>query len=237
MIRIAIIEDDKDQAATLESHIKRYAEEHKEAISVTVFYNVITFLEKYKSDYEIVYMDIMMPMMNGMDAARLLRKKDERVLLVFVTSMRQYAVQGYEVTASDFIVKPVKYPEFSLKFTRLLDKVTPAAGTDIILKSESGFVRLTPAQILYVEVSAHHCVYHTKLGEYRQYQSMKSVETLLADQGFARCSNFLLVNLAYVTKVDGMSVYLGDTECAMSHPRKKAFLEALSAYTETLHYD
>ncbi len=237
MIRIAIIEDDKNQAATLESHIKRYADEHKTAISVTVFYNVITFLEKYKSDYEIVYMDIMMPMMNGMDAAHLLRQKDQKVLLVFVTSMRQYAIQGYEVTASDFIVKPVKYPEFSLKFTRLLDKVTPSAGTDIILKSESGFVRLTPSQILYVEVSAHHCVYHTKLGEYRQYQSMKSVESALNGQGFARCSNFTLINLAYVTRVDGMSVYLDDIECSMSHPRKKAFLEALSTYTETMRYE
>ena len=106
MIDIAIVEDNREQAAALESHIKTYAADHKLSVSVSIFYEPITFLEKY-SPFHIVYMDIMMPMLNGMDAARLLREKDEKVILIFVTTMRQYAIQGYEVAASDFIVKPV----------------------------------------------------------------------------------------------------------------------------------
>ena len=102
MIDIAIVEDNREQAAALESHIKTYAADHKLSVSVSIFYEPITFLEKY-SPFHIVYMDIMMPMLNGMDAARLLREKDEKVILIFVTTMRQYAIQGYEVAASDFI--------------------------------------------------------------------------------------------------------------------------------------
>ena len=91
MIRIAIVEDEKEQADHLESCIRRYSEEHGTGTQVTVYSNVITFLEQYKASFDIVYMDIMMPMMNGMDASHLLREKDDKVMLIFVTSMRQYA--------------------------------------------------------------------------------------------------------------------------------------------------
>ena len=237
MIRIAIIEDDKEQAAALESHIKRYSEEHKTAIEVSVFYNVISFLEKYSADRDIIFMDIMMPMMNGMDASRLLREKDDQVMLIFVTSMRQYAIQGYEVSASDFIVKPVSYPEFSLKFTRALSKLPDKETSDILIKTETGFVKLSPGQIDYVEVRGHHCVYHSAMGEYRQYQTMKSAETALEGQGFARCNNFLLVNLGRVTRIENLTAYVGDEELQISHPRRKAFTEAFREYSESKKYD
>ena len=108
-------------------------------------------------------MDIMMPMLDGMQAARLLRQKDNKVALVFVTTMRQYAVQGYEVDACDFLVKPVTYPEFALKFTRILTKVPqPDTGREVFLKTENSFVRLSSRDILYVEVKGHYCIYHNR---------------------------------------------------------------------------
>lgn len=232
MIEIAIIEDNKEQAALLESHIRKYAAEHKTAVSVSVFYNVITFLEKYTAAYHIVYMDIMMPMMNGMDAAKLLREKDGKVILIFVTSMRQYAVQGYEVAATDFIVKPVTYPEFALKFTKILARLERESPSDIRLKTETGFVRLSPGDIAYVEVKGHHCVYHTSGGEYRQYQTIKSVEADLGEHGFLRCNNYLLVNLAYVTKIDGMSAFVDGEELPISYPRRKSFTDAANRSME-----
>ena len=113
MLGIAIVEDDREQAALLETHIKRYAAEHQLVVSVSVFYDAVTFLEKYTQGYQMIFMDIKMPMLDGMDAARFLRERDQKVVLVFVTTMRQYAIQGYDVDAADFIVKPVNYPEFA----------------------------------------------------------------------------------------------------------------------------
>ena len=223
MTKIAIIEDDQAQADQLEACIVRYSREHDLSVRVTQYLNVINFLEKYQSDCDIVYMDIMMPMMNGMSAARLLREKDEKVTLIFVTSMRQYAIQGYEVSASDFIVKPLKYEEFAIKFARTMNRLRPK-GEDILLKSDLGFIRLDPSRILYVEVSSHHCLYRTEEGEYRQYQTMKSAESALNKYGFARPNNFTLVNLDRITRIDGNCVYIGEKAIEMSHPRRKAFL-------------
>lgn len=92
--------------------------------------------------------------------------------------MRQYAIQGYDVDAADFIVKPVNYPEFALKFTRLLGKVErpEAVSPDVFIKTENSFVRLAPSDIFYVEVKGHYCVYHTASGEYRRYQTLKNAE-------------------------------------------------------------
>lgn len=237
MIEIAIVEDNKEQAALLEAHIKRYASEHKTSVSVSVFYNVITFLEKYTAAYHIVYMDIMMPMMSGIDAAKLLREKDGKVILIFVTSMRQYAIHGYEVEATDFIVKPVTYPEFALKFTKNLSRLERERPSDVLIKTETGFVRLLPSDIAYVAVKGHHCFYHTTKGEYRQYQTIKSAETALGKHGFMRCNNDLLVNLSYVTKIDGMHVVVNGDELPISYPRRKAFTAAVMQFMEMRAYE
>lgn len=236
MINIAIVEDNREQAAALESHIKTYASEHKLSVSVSIFYEPITFLEKY-SPFHIVYMDIMMPMLNGMDAAKLLREKDEKVILIFVTTMRQYAIQGYEVAASDFIVKPISYPEFALKFTKVLNRLEYVMPPDVLVRTDTSFVRLSPRDIRYVEVKGHHCVYHTASGEYRQYQTMKSAESALSGQDFVRCNNFLLVNLAHVDRIDGMNVIVGGQPLQISHPKRKAFTDAFVRFMETRRYE
>ena len=233
MTGIAIVEDDREHAAQLEACIRRYAKERGFEVSVRIFYDAVTFLEKYAAEDQIVFMDIMMPMLDGMEAARILRQKDPLVVLVFVTTMRQYAIQGYEVDASDFIVKPVSYPEFALKFTRILGKIRRAdAGDQVFLKTENSFVRLPAGDILYVEVKGHYCVYHTLSGEYRRYQTMKSAESALPADSFARCNNYLLVNLAHVTRVDGMRVFLKDEVLPISHPRRKAFADAVNRFME-----
>ena len=237
MVRIAIVEDEQEQADRLQSHIRRYGEEHQIGTQVTVCSNVITFLEQYKAEFDIVFMDIMMPMMNGMDAAHLLREKDDNVMLIFVTSMRQYALQGYDVAAADFIVKPVPYAEFTLKFTRALAKLPQTKAEDLLLRTEGGFVRLTADRIRYVEVRGHHCAYHTDTSTYQQYQTMKAVEDALPKDRFARCNNFLLVNLAFVEIIEDMTVWVAGEALPISHPRKKPFSDAFARFAGSKQYD
>lgn len=233
MLGIAIVEDDQEHAALLDAYIQRYAAEYHLQVSAWVFHDAVTFLEQYKAEYQIIFMDIMMPMLDGMQAARLLRQKDNKVVLVFVTTMRQYAVQGYEVDACDFLVKPVTYPEFALKFTRILTKVPqPGAEHEVFLKTENSFVRLPSSDILYVEVRGHYCIYHTTKGEYRRYQTMKSAESTLPADSFARCNNYLLVNLAHVSRMDGREVLVGGETLPVSYPRRKAFTDAMARYME-----
>ena len=107
MISIAVVEDDLEYQSQLLQYIEQYKKEHKVQCKVAVFSNGLNFLEDYKGGGDLVFMDIAMPHMNGLEAAAALRKRDAEVCLIFITSLAQYALKGYEVNAFDFLVKPL----------------------------------------------------------------------------------------------------------------------------------
>lgn len=96
-VRIAIVEDEKSAARALEQAIQRYGTENKVSFTIRVWHDPLLFLEEYQAEYDIVYMDIRMPALSGMETARNLRKMDRMVMLIFVTSLAQYALEGYTV--------------------------------------------------------------------------------------------------------------------------------------------
>ena len=78
--------------------------------------NGMNFLDDYKGDCDLIFMDIAMPHMDGLETAAALRKRGDNTCLIFITSMAQYALKGYEVNAFDFLVKPLAYELFCIKF-------------------------------------------------------------------------------------------------------------------------
>ena len=230
MIRVAIVEDKLEEQEIIKSCLDRYSLETGERFNVSVFNSAITFLAEYKENFDIVFMDIMFPDLNGMVAAKRLRKIDKCVALIFVTNILQYAVKGYEVNAYDFIVKPVIYSNFALKLRRVIDYIYENRGMIISLRLDDGFVYLNIQDIIYVEVISHYLIYHTTRGDYKIRGTLTSVEKNLEKGHFARCNHCYLVNLRYVTEVKNYSCYLGDIELLISHPKKKMFIKALNDY-------
>ena len=121
MRNVAIVEDEQGAGDLLQSYIERYASENNIQFNVVRFSNAADFLEGYMPIYAVVFMDIQMPKMNGMDGAVELRKLDKTVSIIFITNLVQYARKGYEVDAVSFLVKPVSYYDFYMKFEKALD--------------------------------------------------------------------------------------------------------------------
>lgn len=88
------------------------------------------------------------------------------------------------------------------------------------------------SELCYVEIFDHHIRYHTLQANYDAYGTLKSVEQRLPAQAFFRCNNQCIVNLRYVTKMDGCTVVVDGREFSISRMRKKAFLAQLHSYTE-----
>lgn len=237
MLKIIIVDDETEALDFLESHLKRYGEEHGYELEITRYNSPVKFMSAYKSNADIVFLDIDMPDMDGMSVARNIRKVDEAVSLIFVTNMAQFAIKGYEVDADDFMVKPVSYKNFETKIARVLKKHAKLDNVYVTVMSDGNQKYIPLDEIRYVEVQKHNLAYYTVNGRYSKRGTLKSEEALLVENGFARCNNYCLVNLRFVLGINGYSLHLSCgkgtdkyDELTVSHPRKKEFVRTLNGY-------
>lgn len=109
MLRIAVVDDDAAFQGQIKEFIERSLQKENEHFSVRCYRDGVSFLSEYQSDYDIIIIDIMMPFMNGIEVARKLREHDKNVLVMFITATADFAIRGYEVSAVDYILKPLSY--------------------------------------------------------------------------------------------------------------------------------
>lgn len=230
MIKCAIIEDDAKQAKKLESHIEKFGLDNGEFFETTSFSNAVAFLENYTADFDVAFIDIRMPYIDGMQAARMLREKDDRIIIVFVTSLAQYAIEGYAVNAADYVLKPVEYAEFALTMARVMRRLSKKEDM-FTLHTKEVNVRIKLAAILYIETDGHNLIYHTHGKDYVRYAPLKTAVKELEGKGFSLCNRCYLVNLSHVKNIAGMTVTVGGTELQISQPRKKQFIADFKAFT------
>lgn len=230
MVRITIVEDDPVDLARLTDCLRQYEAEQEERFDVKSFSNPSDFLSAYRSDCDLIFMDIELPVFNGVDVARQLREMDSVVTLVFITNMEQYAVNGYEVDALDFVVKPINYYRFSSMMRKALRGITRRGEKEVIVQSSGTITRLRVSQILYVEIRDHLLIYHTDQGKIESWGKLADAEAELADHHFARCSSSHLVNLRHVISVVGNDVDVAGTKLPVSQRRRKAFYACVTNY-------
>lgn len=225
MLHIAYAEDDPSTRAQIQEYLERYAKGTME-ISVQSFVDGRQLLEQY-TPCDILLLDVEMPHVNGMDAARQIRKRDKNVIIVFLTNLAEYAIQGYEVNALDFILKPIQYYAFSLRLDRAVERLQSHETRRIMIQLPEGRKYLETDQIYYLETLSKQLIYHTRMGDYVTRGSLKKAEEELADYHFARCNQCYLVNLDYVTDTEGNTVTVAGNILTMSKRNKAAFLDAL----------
>lgn len=230
MLRIAVVDDEKMILDRLEEYLTRYGILHEVQFDIRKFHFPELFLSDYKPVYDIVLMDIDMPGMNGLEAARRMRALDETVILLFVTNLAQYALHGYEVDATDFVVKPLSYDKFDYKMSRAIKHLARKERPYLLLKTEQGTATIGIDSVKYIEVQGHNIFYHTAQETYRVRGSLKQTMEELNDPQFFLCNKCYLVNLACVTAVNGNTVIADGEAIEVSRPKKKALMDALAAY-------
>ena len=230
MPRIAVVDDQPDIRQQLCSMIDQYSCENNCMLEVTAFSDGAQIIPNYCKGFDIIFLDIEMPELGGMDAAERIRTVDPDVVLVFVTNMAQYAIRGYEVEAFDFVLKPVEYYPFSVKLGRAVRRVQSRRGKQLALQTPDGLRMVDSEQLLYLETRDRMLHYHTADAVYSVRGSLQKAEQELAGHHFARCNQCYLVNLKYVTGADKDFVQVGGEKLEISRRQRTAFLAAMASY-------
>ena len=230
MIKIAIVEDEVMYANQLQDYLKQYEKENGELFEITVYTDGDEIVHKYRSQFDIILMDVEMKFMDGMSAAEEIRKVDTEVVIIFITNMPQYAIRGYAVDALDYVLKPVSYFAFSQRLSRAIGRMKKRETKNISVNVKGGTIRLDVANIYYIESQGHNLIFHTASGEYEAPGTMKEVEDKLGKLNFFRGNKGYLINLTHVEGVQESCALVKGEQLLLSHARRKDFMEALTCY-------
>ncbi|WP_125706646.1 LytR/AlgR family response regulator transcription factor [Lacticaseibacillus daqingensis] len=229
-MRIAIVEDDLTTALAFSRLIDRFSQTHDIAVTQTRFDSGIAIVDHYQPVFDVIYLDIQMAHLDGMTAAKKIRAKDPTVLIVFVTNYVQYAIDGYAVDATDFLLKPVTAFAFAEHFKKIQARLAARETPTLTLKANGELIRLAIPAITYIESRGHYLTVHTADRLITSLDTLRHLEAQLAPHHFYRCNNSYLVNLAQVGGIENGAVLVAGTPLQISRPRKKAFLAALTDY-------
>lgn len=230
MIRIGIVDDEKQERDQLKQALARFGAENGTELNVQEFDGAAVYLAAQDRDFDILYLDIDMPQMSGMELAEKIRETDQDVILIFCTNLQQFALNGYSVGALGFIVKPIQWYSFHMYLTRALKVLQKRAGQKtapphIVVKDGTVTRLLDAAEIAYVEVRQHDLLYNLCGGDgkteiIKNRGSMQEIAAQLTPYGFVRCSASYLVNLRCITAVSRMNVYIGGAALPLGAPTR-----------------
>ena len=230
MIRIAIVDDEKEYNQILYGYLKNYEKKNNVSFHISSFHDGLDIVSDYKAEYDIILFDIQMKHMDGMSAAEQIRKLDPDVIIIFITTTIQFAVQGYLVDALGYILKPVTYLAFSQILNKAINQLEKKnTKLYITIDVEGGKMRLDISRIIYFESQKHTVFIHTEDGDFLTQGPLKRFDAILSDKGFFKCHNAYLLNLEKVNGiVSGFVSMTNNIELPISRARKKDFLDALT---------
>lgn len=232
MIKTAIVEDESEYMQTLKDYLVRYGTEHGLSFQIEVFSDGLDIVTDYTASFEIILLDIQMKHLNGMKTAEKIRKLDEDVIFIFITSSSRFAIEGYMVDALGYVLKPVPYLSFSQILNKAVRRIQKRQEIHFInIDANGGTMRLNADSIHYIESRLHHILIHTEKGDFVAPGPLKRMEEALKPFGFAKCHNAYLVNLKYVSgSLPNDILLFSGEQIPISRTRKKAFMDCLADY-------
>lgn len=231
MYRTLIVEDEAAEADKLTELLHRYGKANNVEFAITWHNSAMEMLSD-KAHYDLCFLDIEMPGINGMEAATLLRTYDEEIPIIFVTNLAKYAVKGYEVGALGFIVKPVTYGNLQLSLSRALRTVSNNSGRTLTVPTDDG-IRVIPLRsIIYIEVTKHRLTYHLEGEEpFDVRGSLVQIEEELIDAPIVRVSKSFLANMDQISIMRNAEIKMSNGDILrISRTHKKTVVDKITDY-------
>lgn len=228
-LKIAICDDEQNQIEYITSLVTSWGAREGHNCEIRAFESAEAFLFEYEDDkaYDILLLDVEMKNITGIELAKLIRKDNNRVEIVFITSHFEFVGEGYEVDALHYLIKPISEDKLAQVLTKAAEKLS-VEPPSVVISCEGETVKLYESDILYAESFLHYIVIHTKDKEYKIKESISVFEDRLSDD-FYRIHRSYIASLKYITRISRTSVNIGNTELPLSRGKyddiNRAFIE------------
>ena len=227
-MRIAVCDDEKKLRKDLRSLIETQLDLCGLEYTIEEFEDGRSLLECGKSDdIEILFLDIEMPVMDGMETARALRKAGSRALIVFVTAHPDFVFQGYEVQAFNYILKPYQEKKIKEVLAKALEETGQNRQRYFVIEHRGSSLHVLQQDILYFKSEGRSVIAVTENGQETFYGRLDEVEGQL-DGGFQRIHNRYLANLHHVSRISPGSCICGGQELPVSRAYKQQLAVAFA---------
>lgn len=200
MLRIAVCDDDAVFLQAAVQMIRRWSDQSSVPTEVYRFDNGDELLAKCAGQrMDVIILDIIMPLLNGMDAARELRARDNAVKIIFLTSSPEFALESYEVKAQDYLLKPVSYEKLAAALEECGHTIQ-AEAPGFVLKTTYGYQKLYYHDIEYAEAQNKRVIFYLRSGRTAESTApLYSFEDKLTESNdFFKCHRSYLVYLPNV---------------------------------------
>ena len=232
-MRIAICDDEKNIRELIANKVeKQYPD------AEIIFFQSGEELLLVDKSIDILFLDIQMSGIDGMETARELRKKDKSVILVFVTAVEEYVFQAFDVGAFNYIVKPIDDGKFSDVLHRAVDEWSSQNINEkepeeryVLINNSGVHTKVILDEIVYAEVFNRKVVIHKLDGEIEYYGKMSDLESLAGDS-FFRPHRAYLINFKYVEKYDATTIYLERGTVLMAKQNYPEFVKKYMKYIQ-----
>ncbi|MBC8630131.1 response regulator transcription factor [[Eubacterium] tenue] len=211
MLKIAVCEDEKKQRELIKDYLTKILNEINISYEINTFNSGEELFNNYPKDIDIFLLDILMDKINGMDTARKIREKDNKAEIIFITSLIEYALEGYEVRAYRYLIKPVKYENLKKNIINCKKEID-IKNKYIIVKEQGNQIKLDINEITYVEVQKETITIHTLNEVYKTNGTMINIEKDIDCDRFFRCHKSFLVNLEHIKSIKQYTAILENSE-------------------------
>ncbi len=230
-ISFAVCDDEPVMAGEISELISGYMRRHKGTpFSVSSFSSGSALL-KSSGAFDVVFLDVQMDGPDGMDTARLLRRRGDTALLIFVTVLKERVFDAFQVEAFDYLIKPISSESFYGTMDRAMGALEHKASKSIIVRRGSGCEIVPLSEIVYCEVLGRKIYIHRSDGTVIDYYEKIGELEQRVDGRFFKCHRSYLVNLAYVRGCrSGRIILPNEQTIPVSRLRESELTAALLRY-------
>ena len=209
-IKVAICDDEPLAVDYVAYHLQRWAQKHEINLHIEAFSSAEQFLFSYEEnkDFDLLFLDIQMGELSGVQLAQKIRGMGEKVQIAFITAVPDHMSEGYELSALHYLLKPVSEEKIYALMDRAIEKFTIEEAY-LLIKAEQTLQRIPVSSIMYTESFAHYITITTKSGTY-QVRENAGVLAEKLNQDFVRPHRSYLVNLRYVHSISKTEMLLDD---------------------------